>query len=83
MRLAKLVLASLIWILVAGFISFMQQDPEEFSDDPAMFVTQLTEYFSNQKNRETQEILKEFITDWQEGKFTLEVQRDVIRIPHA
>lgn len=80
MRLAKLVLASLIWILVAGFISFMQQDPEEFSDDPAMFVTQLTEYFSNQKNRETQEILKEFITDWQEGKFTLEVQRDVIRI---
>jgi len=80
MRIVKLGLASLLWILVAGFITLFQQDPEEFSEDPGVFITQLTSYFENQRNRETQAILKEFVTDWQEGKFTLEVQKDVVRI---
>ncbi len=79
MRYLKLVQASIIWILVAGFIAINQQDPEEFSEDPAVFIKQLNTYFESQNNRKVQLILKEFITDWDEGKFTLQVQKEVIR----
>lgn len=79
MRYLKLVQASLLWILVAGFITIAQQDPEDFSEDPVVFVKQLNAYFESQNNRQIQLILKEFITDWEEGKFTQQVQKEVIR----
>lgn len=80
MRFYKLGLASLIWILVAGFITYLPQEPDQFSEDPAMFTAQLKEYFSNQRNKATQDILAAFSASWDGGKFTMEVQRDVIRL---
>lgn len=81
MRYMKLLIASLLGILAAGLFSSTvpSQDPEQFSLDPALFVSELNVYFSNQRNRETQAILKEFITDWEEGKFTQQVQQEVIK----
>ena len=79
MRLLKLGLASLLWLLAAGFISFNQQDPESFSDDPATFVSQLNTYFESQNNRATQLILKDFIANWEAGKFTQPVQQEIIK----
>lgn len=80
MRFFKLGLASILWILVTGFTSLLPQDPEQFAEDPAMFPTQLREYYTTQKNRETQQILDAFLSEWEAGKYTMEVQRDVIRI---
>ncbi len=76
----KLVLASLVWILITSFTSFAQQGPDDFSEDPTVFITQLNSYFESQKNRDTQATLKEFVTDWQESKFTNEVQNDIVRL---
>lgn len=79
MRYFKGLLLSLLWILIAGFALLFQQDPEDFPDDTTVFVSQLNAYFQSQKNAETQKIVKDFISNWEGGKFTNEVQREIVR----
>lgn len=76
----KLVLASLLCILVTGFTKVHAQNAQDFSEDPAVFVAQLNEYYQNQNNKNTQQILKQFVADWEAGKFTMVVQREVMDI---
>lgn len=79
-RLLKLVEpAVLVLLMVIGFKAGAQQQQQEFSQDHSLFVTQLNEYFQNQNNKNIQNILKEFVVDWQESKFTNEVQNEIIR----
>lgn len=77
MRYVKLAAITFLWLLIGGFIS-VPQDPEEFSQDPVLFIAELNNYYASQRTREVQLILKEFVTDWEEGKFTQQVQKEVI-----
>lgn len=79
-RFLKLAAVSLLFFLLAiGPNTLAQQQQQEFSEDQAIFVTQLNEYFQAQNNKNIQDILKGFTIDWQEGKFTNEVQNEIIR----
>lgn len=59
------------------------QNSQDFSEDPAVFIAQVKEYFANQNNKNTQQILKQFVADWEAGKFTMVVQREVIAVSNA
>lgn len=72
-------LSAAFFLLFAVYTATAQQQQQEFSEDQTLFVTQLNEYFQAQNNKNIQDILKEFINDWQEGKFTNEAQGEIIR----
>ncbi len=69
----------LVFMLIAGHHVRAQQQQQAFSEDRNLFITQLNDYFQSQNNKDIQNSLKEFVTDWQEGKFTNEVEAEIIK----
>ncbi len=57
-----------------------QQGSDVFSEDLLSFPSELTAYYENQRNKEVLITLEDFINDWEEGKFTNEVRKDIIVI---
>ena len=76
--MAKKKLLVTIVLLLFTAIAFGQ--PRSFSKKPEIFINEFSDYIKSDNTIESKEILKQFTTKWDSGKFVVPEQRNIMEV---
>ena len=70
----------LVTLLLLFFEAIAFGQPRSFSKKPEVFINEFTDFIKSDNTIESKEILKQFITKWDSGKFVLPEQRNIMEV---
>jgi hypothetical protein len=70
----------LVTLLLLFFEAIAFGQPRSFSKKPEVFINEFTDFIKSDNTIESKEILKQFTTKWDSGKFVLPEQRNIMEV---
>lgn len=78
MRVLKLRIVLLCLLFFTAWPAVFAQELKAFSDDPTAFLSELTSFLDETKDRETRVALQTFTENWNTGRYGQALQKEII-----